>query len=106
MRFNINVCYIKTMEDDKLLKKADLQGIAEKGARIYEKIKAKYERRHKGKFLAIEVDGGSVFIGKTSAQALILAREKNRGKIFYVVKIGFDVAETLAEFFVGKKRKI
>ena len=49
--------------------------------------------------MAIEVDNEEVFLGNNSAEALELARAKYRDKIFYVVKIGSETAETLARAF-------
>lgn len=86
--------------DDEFLKNADIQKIAEKGARIYDCLKIKYEPHENGKFLAIDVDSETEYIGKTSAEALMLAREKHPNKVFYVVKIGFDVVETMAKSFI------
>ncbi|MFH0886670.1 MAG: hypothetical protein V1843_00735 [bacterium] len=88
--------------DDELLKDADIQKIAEKGEKIYERLKIKYEPRENGKFLAIDVDSGNEYLGNTSAEALELARSKHPNKIFYVVKIGFDVVETMAKSYIEK----
>lgn len=93
-----------TNNDDELLKDADIQKIAEKGARIYSRLKIKYEPRENGKFLAIDVDSESEYLGNTSAEALITAREKHPNKIFYVVKIGFDAVETMAKSFVDNRQ--
>ena len=82
-----------------LIKKADIQRIAEEGAKIYEQIKVRYDPKEKGKFLAIDINSKEVYLGKTSAEALELAREHHPNKVFYVVKIGFDVAETMARSF-------
>ncbi len=84
-----------------LLKKADLQKIAEEGAKMYEQIKINYDPKEKGKFLAIEIDNKKEYLGNTSAEALELARQSHPDKIFYVVKIGYDVAETLAQCLNG-----
>ena len=86
-------------EDSSLIKDVDLQKIAKKGAGIYEKIKVKYEPNEVGKFLAIDIDSEEVFLGNSSAEALELAKQKFPDKVFYVVKIGFDVSETLATAF-------
>ncbi len=88
--------------NEEFLKQADLQKIAEDGAKIYEQIKVKYEPQQRGKFLALEVESKKTYIGNTSAEALESARKEHPGKIFYVVKIGFDVADTLAESFTNK----
>ncbi|OGJ42203.1 hypothetical protein A3B60_02420 [Candidatus Peregrinibacteria bacterium RIFCSPLOWO2_01_FULL_39_12] len=85
--------------DDELIKKADIQRIAEEGKKIYDRVKVNYEPSKNGKFLAIDIDSHDLFIGISSAEALELAKQKYPGKVFYVVKIGFDVAETLAMSF-------
>ncbi len=87
-------------DDEELIKKADIRKIAEEGAKIYDQVKVKYDPQEKGKFLAIDIDTQKEYFGNTSAEALELAREHHPNKVFYVVKIGFDVAETMAQSFV------
>ncbi|MFH1252761.1 MAG: hypothetical protein V1664_00285 [Candidatus Uhrbacteria bacterium] len=89
--------------NEELLKKTDIQKIAEEGSRIYEQIKVNYDPKEKGKFLAIEIESKNVYLGNTSAETLELARQNQPNKIFYVVKIGFDVAETMAQSFTQSK---
>ena len=86
-------------EDDALLRKTDIEKIASDGAKIYEKIKVQYEPNERGKFLAIEVESGKAYLATSSAEALELARTVHPEKLFYVVKIGYDYAETLAKSF-------
>lgn len=83
------------MNDD-LIKKADIQKIAEAGAKIYETIKSQYEPAQNGKFLAIDPESKDVLIGNTSSEAVELARKAHPNRVFYVVKIGSSAAETLA----------
>lgn len=90
-------------DSEELIKKADIQKIAEEGAKIYEQIKVNYDPKEKGKFLAIDIDSKKAYLGNTSAEALELARQSHPNNVFYVVKIGFDVAETMAKFFVEHK---
>lgn len=85
--------------NDELIKKADIQKIAEEGAKIYQRIKVKYEPQHNGKFLAIDIDSGKEYLGNTSAEAVELARQHHPDKVFYVMKIGFDTVETIAHSF-------
>lgn len=87
------------MDTEELIKNSDLQKIATEGAKIYEKIKVKYEPKDNGKFLAIDIDSSDTYLGTTSAEAVELARGDHSKKVFYVVKIGFDAAETLAHLF-------
>ena len=91
------------MENEELIKKADIQRIAEEGAKIYGQIKTNYEPKENGKFLAIDIDSKEVYLSNTSAEALELARQSHPNKVFYVVKIGFDVAETMAKSFISKE---
>lgn len=88
-----------------LLKNADIQKIAEEGAKLYGKVKVKYDPKEKGKFLAIDIESKKAYLGNTSAEALELARSKHPNRIFYVVKIGFDVAETMAKSFINSHKK-
>ena len=88
-------------ENDELIKQADIQKIATEGAKIYEGIKSQYDPKEKGKFLAIDIDTKQTYLAETSADAVVEARKNNPNKIFYVVKIGFDAAETMAQSFVG-----
>lgn len=83
-----------------LIKKADIGKIAEEGAKIYGEIKVQYEPRERGRFLAIDIDTRRAYLGDSSAEALEVAREQHPDKVFYVVKIGFDVAETMAKTYL------
>ncbi len=89
--------------DEELIKKTDIQRIAEEGAKIYEQIKVNYDPKERGKFLAIDIDSKRSYLGNTSAEALELARQNHPNKVFYVVKIGFEVAETMARIFAEHK---
>ena len=84
------------MDTEELIKKSDVQRIAIEGAKIYEQIRVSYDPQEKGKFLAIDIDTKKAYLGNTSAEALELARQNHPNKVFYVTKIGFDVAETMA----------
>ena len=90
------------MDTEELIKKADLQKIATEGAKIYNQVKVNYEPKENGKFLAIDIDTQKPYLGNTSAEAVELARQSHPKKVFYVVKIGFDVAETMARQFSEK----
>ncbi len=81
---------VDNQNNEELIKKADIQQIAEKGKEIYERIKVNYDPKEKGKFLAIDVDTEKVYLGNASAEAVALAKQSHPNKVFYVVKIGFD----------------
>lgn len=86
--------------NDDLLKKVNIQKIANEGAKIYAQIKSEHYPKETGKFLAIEIESKKAYLGKTSADALNLARENHPDKVFYVVKIGFEAAETVAKSYL------
>ena len=92
---------IKNMGNDELIKQADVQKIATEGAKIYEGVKVQYDPKEKGKFLAIDIDTKQTYLADTSADAVAAARKNHPEKIFYVVKIGYDAAETLAQSFLN-----
>lgn len=89
---------------DELIKQADITEIANKGSAIYDKIKTQYEPKERGKFLAIDVDTEKIYLGNSSAEAVEKARLDNPEKVFYVVKIGFDVAEMMAQTFLNMEK--
>ena len=84
--------------DPRDLLKADIGKIAKEGTLIYDQVKSKYETDSKGEFLAIDIDSRNTYLAPTSAEAVTKAREAHPGKVFYVVKIGYDAAETLTSF--------
>lgn len=84
------------MSSEELLKTADIQRISSEGAKIYESMKVQYEPEHTGKFLAIDIDSKDVYLANDGAQAVELARQAHPDKVFYLVKIGHETAETVA----------
>jgi hypothetical protein len=90
------------MNPEELTKNADLQKVATQGAIIYQEIKMQHEPAENGKFLAIDIDSKDVYIADSSAEAVVKARIQHPNKVFYVVKIGFDAAETMAHMFAHR----
>lgn len=86
------------MSNEELIKKANLQKIAEDGEKIYEGIKSQYEPQHNGKFLAIEVESGKVYFGEEAIDVRDAAKKDFPDKVFYLVKIGQGYIETLAKY--------
>ena len=83
-----------------LLTKVDIHRIAEEGKKIYTELKNEYDPKEKGKFLAIDIESKQRYLGATSSEALAQAREHHPDRVFYVVKIGYDVAETMVQSFL------
>ncbi len=78
-----------------LIKNTNIDDLVNRGTAVYNRIKEKYDPLYRGKFLVIEPDTEKVYLGDTSAEALVKAREENPEKLFYAVKVGFDAAETI-----------
>ncbi len=88
-------------DNEELIKQSNIQSIAEAGAKIYEAIKSQHEPADNGKFVAIDIDSQDTFVATSSSAAVELARKAYPNKVFYVVKIGFSAAETLASLGLG-----
>jgi hypothetical protein len=91
------------MTSEELLNTSNLQQVATEGALIYSKIKTNYEPQENGKFLAIDIKSGDAYLADTSANAVVEARKNHPDQVFYVVKVGYDAAETLANLIHGTK---
>lgn len=90
--------------NEQLLKDADMEAIAKKGGEVYERIKDQYLAGHKGEFLAIDPGSEEVFLAASSGEAVAKARERYPNTIFYVVRIGYSVAEELASMGIYAER--
>lgn len=65
--------------------------IAERGEKIYqEQFKDVLEKDHKGKFVAIDVEGAKYFLGKSPEEALEKAKKEFPDKIFHLIRIGYS----------------
>jgi len=64
------------------------RGMAEKAKAIYEKIKDGLEAEHKGEVVAIDVESGDYFLGKTGLEAARRARARYPNRIPYIIRIG------------------
>ena len=64
--------------------------IARKGEQMYqEKLKHSLEKDHKGEFVAIEVENGKYFLGKSPEKALEKAKQEFPNSIFHLIRIGY-----------------
>jgi len=71
---------------------------AQKGKEIYQKISKGLEKKHRGQFLAIDVESGRYFLGETQEEAFKKAKKHLPTKIFYFVKIGFPSTITVSTY--------
>ena len=63
--------------------------IGRKGRNIFDMISEQLEKEHFGKAIAIDVETGDYFIGKTGIEATKKAKEKYPNKVFFLGKIGY-----------------
>jgi len=67
----------------------DQRKVISGGKEIYNRLREKLEPEHKGQIVAIEVDSGGYFLGRTVTEATSEARKKHPDKVFYFVRVGF-----------------
>lgn len=67
-----------------------------RGEKLYrEKLKTALEPEQTGQFVAIEPDSEQYFLGRTSSQAMALARAAVPGKEFFLARVGYPTAHTI-----------
>lgn len=75
----------------------NLGEISTAGEELYRtKLKKSLERQHNGEFIAIEVQSGDYFLGKTQADALTAAKKKYPERLLHFVKIGFPATVSMS----------
>jgi hypothetical protein len=66
---------------------------AERGEKIYnEKYRDKFEKKHLGLFVVIEIQTAKAYLGETAEQALEAAREEAPRRTFHLPKVGAAAA--------------
>ncbi len=77
--------------------------LAEKSKAFYEReLKNLLEPAEKGKFVAIEPETESYFVDKDSTKALLKARDAFPDKLFFLMRIGYQAANSIGGY--GYKR--
>jgi len=61
----------------------------------YEEIRGELEPQHRGEYVAIEVDSGAYFVGRTPEEALTQAERAFPDKVFCLIRIGYKAARKL-----------
>ena len=79
-----------------MLSSVEKEKLASKAREIYNrKYRRKLEATERGKVVAIEVESGEIFLGRTALEAGLKAREKYPDKIFYFIKVGYPAVHSL-----------
>lgn len=76
-------------------KEMDRGAFAEKALAIYKKHKERLEATERGKVIAIEVESGEVFLGRTALEAAIKARRKFPDRLFYFTRVHYPAVHSL-----------
>ena len=77
----------------------------QKAQAIYrKKLKPKLEGKYKGRIVAIDVESGDYFLGKTVLEAIEKGRKKHPGRIFYAVRIGYPAVHSLRSTWPSKEK--
>ena len=63
--------------------------VAQGEALYQQRLKSQLDPTYHGQIVAIEVESGDYFVGKSVIEAARKAKEKHPEKVFYFVKIGF-----------------
>ena len=70
--------------------------LAQEGEEIYKsRLKRKLEEKHRGKIIAIDVDSGEYFMGKTVLEAVEKGRQKYPNKVFHVIRVGYPAVHSI-----------
>ena len=73
--------------------------LAEKSKALYErKLKQLLEPQEKGKFVAIEPETESYFVDPDGTKALLKARDAFPGKLFFLIRIGYEAADSIGGY--------
>ena len=66
-----------------------------RGERVYQRLRPKLERAHKGDILAIEAESGEYVIGKDELRVALKAVKKFPGKKFSFFRVGYPAVHKL-----------
>lgn len=73
--------------------------LAEKSQAFYErKLRSMLEPEEKGKYVAIEPESESYFVDADGTKALLEARRTFPGKLFFLIRIGYEAAHSIGGY--------
>jgi len=72
----------------------NVDDFASRGQRIYDSIEGQLHPQYKGMIVAIDVDTGEYFLGKTVIEAVKTGKKKYPNKIFYTMRVGFKAVHS------------
>lgn len=82
-----------------------IKNLTFRGNKLYqERLQALLEPGQHGQFVAIEPDSEQYFLGRTSSQAMALARTALPEKQFFLARVGFPTAHTIGGYGARNRR--
>jgi len=75
-----------------LVQNLNKEQFAQKGEKIFRAIEDQLKPEYLGKVVAIEIESGNYFIGRTHSEAGDKAKHKFPEKIFYFARVGAKAA--------------
>ncbi|MFH1909361.1 MAG: hypothetical protein ABIL11_18585, partial [Chloroflexota bacterium] len=82
----------------------DREAFVARAKAIYDlKYRKRLETQEQGRVVAIEIESGEIFVGRTALEAGLKARQKFPGKVFYFIRIGYPAVHSLKG--VGRLRR-
>ena len=91
---------------EEMIPEAVKDDLAERGERMYqEKLKPILEPTETGKFVAIEPTSGSYFVNESDIKALLDGLAAFPDKLFYLMRIGYEVAHQIGGAAYGKSER-
>ena len=85
-----SACYTTTMYS-----RNRIHRLQAKGDRLYQRLKARLEPRHKGEIVAIEVESGQYVVGKDELDVALEAVKKFPGRRFSFFRVGYPTVHKL-----------
>ena len=75
----------------------DPEAFARKAEAIYNrKYRATLEPKYRGQIVAIDVESGDAFVGKTERAAFDKAYKKHPNRLFFFMRVGYKAAQRIA----------
>ncbi len=75
------------------LERPSAEEIARRGKDLYERaVKVHVERKHQGKFLAIDIESGDYEVDADNIETDKRLRQRRQNSLFYLMRVGHDSA--------------
>jgi len=76
----------------KVYQPIDKDAFADRGEKIFRSFEEKLKPQYVGRLVAVEIESGDYFLGRTGSEAVAEAKKKYPNKIFYLARVGARAA--------------